>query len=406
MIITPSLLHVKTRSDRGRQETAVALRSVSRDPSYAVDGLMVEEVLGRLDVPVMLIGPQMTEWQCIREDHAAMAAAGQWGDVLDALRFADQDRTLASGGCRVAPLISEGVRTRCSDALLRGDIAGAEAELRRFEAVLEMHPEDAAAAHLVARARIDIGLARRELAAGLAPQSAFAESDRHFDAAEAILDSFDPIAEMSPLLAETRFLLVAGIDDGAALCRDWYEDWCDLAPDDAAPHAAHATQLLVGFATDLPGAQAAFEKAALRATRRSRYVTGDAAYSVYHMQAHSALGDLLPTLDLALFLRGLADFAAATGCQHRANLVAQLLTRLMRDYRQAGPEGAYPLTKVRAALSDVLWNRLHEIHLDRWEDGSDRLAFALGEVFGPALLRGARIIRKGEGLATRVPRSL
>lgn len=406
MLITPSLLHVKTRVGRGRQETAVALRPVSRDPSYAVDGLMVEEVLGRLDVPVMLTGPEMTEWQCIREDHAAMAAAGEWADVLDALRFADQDRTLASGGCRVAPLISEGVRARGTDALRRGDIAGAEAELRRFEAVFELNPEDPAAAHLVARARIDIGLARRDLAAGLAPQSAFAESDRHFDAAEAILDSFDPIAEMSPLLAETRFLLVGGIEDGPALCRDWYEDWCDLAPGDDAPHVAHATQLMAAFAADLTGALAAFEKAALRATRKSRPVTGDAAYAVYHMAALTAHGELLPTVDLVLFLSGLGDYAAATGCQHRANLVAQLLTRLMRDYRQAGPDAAYALTKVRAALSDVLWNRLHEIHLDRWEDGADRLAFALGEVFGPALLRGARIIRKGEGLATRVPRSL
>jgi len=403
MLITPSLLHVKTRSGRGRQETAVALRPISRDPSYEVEGLGVEEVLDRLDVPVMLTGPEMTEWTCIREDHSAMTAAGQWGDVLDALRFADQDRTMASGGRRVAPLISEGIRTRCTEALKREDFAAAEAELLRFEAVLEMNPEDHAAAHLVARAQIDIGIAKRT-AAGKTQQARalWAESAAHFAAAEELLESFDPIAEMSPLLAETRYLLVRGLEDGAALCRDWYEDWCDLAPDDASAHATHAIQML----PDWFGSLAAFEKAAIRATRLTGHATGQAAYAVYHMTAREELGDLLPTVDLALFLRGLADYVIATGCQHRANVAAQLLTSMMRDYRREGAGAAYQLTKVRAALSDLLWNHLQEIHIDRWEDGADSLAFALGEVFGPALKNGARIGRKGDGLGTRMPRSL
>jgi len=400
MLITPSLLHVKTRSGRHRQETAVSLRPISRDPSYEVEGLSVEEVLGRLDVPVLQLGPEMTEWQCIREDHAAMTAAGQWGDVLDALRFADQDGTMASGGQRVAPLISLGIRTRCTDALLRDDHAAAMAELVRFQAVLEMNPEDHAAAHLVAQTQIEIGLAKRAIAG--TTRTAWAESAAHFAAAEDILDTFDPIAEMSPLLAETRYLLVRGIEDGAALCRDWYEDWCDLAPNDAAPHAAHAVHLL----PDWFGSLAAFEKAACRAARLTRQVTGQAAYAVYHMTARQELGDMLPTVDLELFLRGLSDFVLATGCQHRANVAAQLLTCLMRDYRRAGAAAAYPLTKVRAALSDLLWNHLREIHIDRWDDGADSLAFAMGEVFGPALKNGARIGRKGEGLGTRVPRSL
>ena len=403
MLITPSLLHVKTRTGRSRQETAVSLRQISRDPSYEVEGLSVEDVLDRLDVPVLPIGPEMTEWQCIREDHAAMAAAGQWNDVLDALRFADQDRTIASGGCRVAPLISEGVRMRCSKALTRADFVAAKAELMRFQAVFEMHPEDHAAAHLVARAHIDIGLALRVAAGGdQLSRAGWAEAAAHFDAAEELLEAFDPIAEMSPLLAETRYLLVRGIENGAALCRDWYDDWCDLAPDDANAHATHAIQML----PDWFGSLAAFEKAARRGVRLTEHATGQAAYAVFHMTARSEHGDMLPTVDLLLFLRGLADYVTATGCQHRANDAAQLLTCLMRDYRQVGPSAAYHLTKVRAALSDILWNHLKELHIDRWEDGADSLAFALGEVFGPALKRGARIGRKGDGLGTRVPRSL
>ncbi len=70
-----------------------------------------------------------------------------------------------------------------------------------------------------------------------------------------------------------------------------------------------------------------------------------------------------------------------------------------------GGMAAYQLTKTRAALSDVLWNRLREIQMDCWTSRSESLAFAMAEVFGPALKRGARIVRRGEGLGTLVRRT-
>ncbi len=401
MLITPSLLHVKTHAGRSRQEPAVALRPVGKITGFVVEGLTAEHVLGRLDAEVMQQGPEMTEWQCIRQDHAAMAAAGDWPDLLEALRFADQDRTMASGGRRVAPLISEGVRSEFDAALARKDLAAAAVELARFEAVFAMHPQDYVAAHLLAQVLIDLASAKRaHVTQGQLSRDLWAESAVHFEAAEELLDTFDPIQEMSPLLAATRYLLVRGIEDGSALCRDWYEDWCDLDPEDATAHATHAIHML----PDWFGSLSTFEKEARKAATMTNHATGNAAYAVFHMAARNQLGDMLPTLDLARFLQGLTDYQTATGCQHRANIAASILTSLMRDFRLAGPTAAYQLTKVRSALSDVLWNRLHEVHLDRWENGADGLAFALGEVFGPALQRGARICRRGEGLGTRVPR--
>jgi hypothetical protein len=401
MLITPSLLHVKTRSGRDRQETAAALRFVSREPALVFEGMTAEQVLARLDAPVMEQGPEMTEWQCIRQDHAAMADAGEWSDLLEALRFADQDRTMASGGHRVAPLISEGIRGTCTEALARQDLATAEAELTRFGAVFEMHPEDYAAAHLLAQVQIDLGCAKRALASeGQLSRSLWAESAAHFDAAEELLDAFDPIEEMSPLLASTRYLLIRGIEEGAALCRDWYEDWCDLDPEDEAAHATHALHML----PDWFGSIATFEREARKGAAITEAATGQAAYAIFHMTARKHLGDLMPTVDLIRFLRALTDYQTATGCQHRANISASLLTSLVRHYQEGGSATAYQLTKVRAALSDVMWNRLHEVHLGLWENGANSLAFALGEIFGPALKRGARICRRGEGLGTRVPR--
>lgn len=402
MLITPSLLHVKTRSGGHQQDPAALLRLRGRSDGFVLDGMTAAEVLSRLDVQVMGQGPEATEWQCVRDDHAAMADAGEWLDLLDALRFADQDRTMASGGRRVAPLISEGIRATLAAALDRSDFAAAGRELARFEAVMALAPKDPAAAHLLAQALIDIASAKREAAGrGQMSRDLWAESAAHYAAAEAILDEFDPIEQMSPLLAGTRYLLVGGIEDGADLCRDWYEDWCDLDPLDALAHATHAVHMLPGWY----GSLTLFEKEARRAANMTHSVTGKAAYAIFHLSALETLGDLLPSLDLEFFIEALTDFQAATGCQHRANVAANILTELVRDYRMAGPTANYQLTKARTALSDIFWNRLHEVHLDSWENGADSLAFALWEVFGPALKRGARIARRSQGLFTRVPRN-
>jgi hypothetical protein len=110
-------------------------------------------------------------------------------------------------------------------------------------------------------------------------------------------------------------------------------------------------------------------------------------------------------MDHEVFFEALADYQNATGCQHRANVAAHLLSGMAMDFRKAGPAAAYHLTKTRAALSDVLWNRMREIQLDCWTRHSESLAFAMAEVFGPALKRGARIVRRGDGLGTLVRRT-
>ncbi len=400
MLITPSLLHVKTRYQRGQQEHAALLVPSKAAAGFDIEGISPDEVLKRLDAAVMRQGPEMTEWQCIRDDHATMAEASEWDDLLDALRFADQTRAVASAGQRVAALISEGARTSLSQAIARKDWTSCETDLARFQALYAIAPKDYAAAHLLAQAHIDLGCAKRGAATvGQLSREMWMESAAHFEVAEEILLVFDPIEEMSPLLAGTRYLLVRGIEDGRSLCRDWFEDWCDLDPEDAGAHATHAEHMLPHWF----GSLASFDKEARRATSMTEGVTGNAAYAIFHLAAADILGDLPAGMDLELFLEGLADYLAATGCQHRANIAASLLTEMVHSYRMEGPSKAYHLTKVRAALSDVLWNRLHEVHLSAWESGANSLAFALGEIFGPALKRGARIVVRGGGLGTQMP---
>lgn len=402
MLVTPSLMHVKTRTGRGQQEDAALLRPASGLAADLLDGLTVDQVLTRIDVPVVRQGAERTEWQCIRDDHAAMAAAGEWADLLEALRFTDQERVMASGGQRVAPLISEGMRAELGIAIARKDWTAAQAELERLEGIYDRNPEDYCAAQVVAQGHVDFAVARRASAPkGQLSREIWSEGAVHFDRAEALVTLFDPIEEMSPLLAATRYALVAGIEDGGDVCREWYEDWVDLDPEDAAPHAAHAVNMLPGWLGSLSG----FEREARRAVRLTSGVTGKAAYAAFHIAATRALGDFSPTIDHELFFEAVSDYQTATGCQLRANVAAHLLSGLAMEFRKAGPDAAYQLTKTRAALSDVLWNRLREIQLDCWTPNSESLAFAMAEVFGPALKRGARIVRRGDGLGTLVRRT-
>ena len=401
MLVTPSLLHVKTRSGRSQQEDAVLLRLQSGPEADLLDGLTADQVLARVDVPVMRVGPEKTEWQCVRDDHAAMAAAGEWPDLLEALRYTDQERIMASGGRRVAPLISEGMRSGLIGAIARGDWTAARAELALLEDLYDSNPEDYCAAQVLAQAHVDLANAKRLPTAAQLTREAWAEAAAHYEQAEHLVTLFDPIEEMSPLLAATRYALVPGIEDGGSVCREWYEDWVDLDPEDAAVHAAHAVNMLPGWY----GSLSAFEKEARRAVRLTDGVTGKAAYAVFHIAAAEALGDLAPTLDHEYFFEALADFQSATGCQVRANVAAHLLAGMAMAFRRAGPTAAWHLTKTRAALSDVLWNRLREIQLDCWDSGNQTLAFAMAEVFGPALKRNARIVRRGDGLGTLVRRT-
>ena len=401
MLVTPSLLHVKTRTGRSQQEDAVLLRPQAGPPAELLDGLTADQVLARVDVPVMRVGPEKTEWQCVRDDHAAMAEAGEWADLLEALRYTDQERVMASGGRRVAPLISDGMRAGLTRAIARADWTAAKGELALLEDLYDRNPEDYCAAQVLAQAHVDLANAKRKPTAAQLSRDAWAEAAAHYEQAEHLVTLFDPIEEMSPLLAATRYALVPGIEDGGSVCREWYEDWVDLDPEDAAVHAAHAVNMLPGWYGSLSG----FEKEARRAVRMTDGATGKAAYAVFHIAAAEALGDVSPTLDHEFFFEALADYQTATGCQLRANVAAHLLAGMTLAFRKAGPAAAWHLTKTRAALSDVLWNRLREIQLDCWDQGNQTLAFAMAEVFGPALKRNARIVRRGDGLGTLVRRT-
>ena len=159
-----------------------------------------------------------------------------------------------------------------------------------------------------------------------------------------------------------------GIEDGDALCRDWYEDWSDLDPTNPEPHLAHAVHLLPPWF----GTMAAFDDEARTALYRTRPESGAAAYALFHLAATEVLGDLPLGADAELFMAGLTDFFHGTGCQHRANIVAAALTELHHSLSGGAPEAHRRNAKrqaVKESLDRHLRENLREFHLSAWENG-------------------------------------
>ncbi len=350
----------------------------------------------RIAVPLLRTSPQAVAWGQVVAVHKTMADAALWPDLLAALRAADQSRVAMDGGKRVFELVSDGARACLTAAIARQDLTAAKAELARLAAMFADHRDDYAAAHLLAQAHLDLGWALR--GTGQDSDLTFTGWDAylgHVAAAELVLEEFDPLEQLSPLLAGTRYQLVRGLEDGAALCRDWYEDWVDLDPTNWTAHATHAPHLMAQWF----GSRLGFDAEARAVAARTTGDMGAAGYAMFYMAVADRLGDLPSGVDLDLMIQGLGDFAGQTGCQYRANIVAAALTELAHGLHLEGPSAEHRFARVKAALCDVMTGQLREFHMAAWDNGDESIRWALGQVFGPALTPGTRVVAGERGLS-------
>lgn len=400
MLPTPSLPGLATRLAAPARLLATRLGHLARTPRSApplVPGVLLE---GRLHAPVLDTSSEAALWQATRADYAALAAAGHWAELFSTLRHADHERTAAPGGRRLAALISEGARADLAQMLARRDWSAALAEIDRLADVQSAHEADPMAAHLLAQAHLDYGWARRSAEPGPGvPREVWQDFLHHTALAEAALGTFDPIEEDSPLLAGTRYLLVRGIEEGDAHCRDWYEDWSDLDPTNPEPHLVHAVHLLPQWFGTLIG----FEDEARAAMQRTRHCTGVSAYALFHLAATEVLGDLPPRADVQLYVAGLVDHFHATGCQYRANIVAAALTELHHGLAEASTARPKDRLVVQETLDDHMRNCIREFHLSAWENREAGIAYALTQVFARELAKGEHVYLGPEGLVARLP---
>ena len=128
MVSTPQLSGLTTRLAAPARLLAMRLGRKSRpsakaaapEPEASTAALPPVGILaGRLHVPVLETPSEAVVWNDIIGKFALLAKEERWEQVLQALRDADQQRSSAPGGQRLAKFISQGARAELTAALER-----------------------------------------------------------------------------------------------------------------------------------------------------------------------------------------------------------------------------------------------------------------------------------------------
>lgn len=348
-----------------------------------------------LDVKLLPAAPEAVGWEHIIARYARMAEEARWPQILFDLRRADQEREVAPGGKRLAELISLGARRQLATALRKGDDFIVESQMKQFATLQALNPRDYVTAHLLAQSHLDIGWSQRgEGASGELSKEDWQSFLKRTAEAEQVLEPFDPVEELSSLLAGTRYLLVRGLEEGDELCTDWYEDWSDIDPTNWTVHATHAPHLLPEWF----GNPRLFDTAAREAMARTEGEMGAAAYAIFYRSVADTVGDAPSLMDPGLMVRGLLDFQMLSGCQYRANIVAGSLTEIAHALFLEGQTGTVAFAKVKAALARQVETRLTEIHVPAWAGSEACVHWGLSLVFGVPPATGGRIAVGEKGL--------
>lgn len=364
-----------------------------------------EEIAQRVDIPVLRKSPEQDEWREIERGFAALADEGLWMSLLDRLRGVDQSRQRFASGkryfeCALAGAISP--VTRHLDEPARIDAA--TSALAPLTTLHIGHLNDYMPAVLLARALIEIGWAvRGPVPPGETPRDAQDAARAYFARAEAVIEAFDPILENSPMLAEARYRLAPGVEDGPDFLRDWYEDWADLDPSNPGMLATHASFLT----PEWYGSYDEIEREARRAVKRAADGIGIGAYPCFWQAPLEADRTAVARIDPEAFLAGIHMLLEGRRSQALANDFVALLFRLTLPSTAETSEQAERAKPVRARLAlglrEVILRHLTELQAPIWGIEETAIRRAIAHVFADDLAEGAVLRAADEGIRVEMP---
>lgn len=359
-------------------------------------GMLVD----RVEVPVQRKSPEQDEWREIEKGFAALADEGLWISLLDRMRGVDQSRQRFASGRRYADCALTGAITPVTRHLGAAPrIDAATAALAPLTTLHIGNLNDYMPAVLLARALIEIGwTVRGPLPPDETARDAREAAQSYFARAEAVLESFDPILENSPMLAEARYRLAPGVEGGAAYLRDWYEDWADLDPADPEMLATHAGLLVPEWFGDYDE----IEREARRAARRAADSIGEGAYACFWKAPLEADRAAVAGIDPDLFISGVHALLAGGRSQALANEYVALLFRLTLPGGTESPAAAERAYEVRARLAEglreVALRHLTELQAPVWGIEEDAIRRAMAQIFAADLAQGAVLVAEETGL--------
>ena len=361
---------------------AVAVGSLRRYSAEAVrrraQPMDTSDLPRELLLPVVMNDPDLVARAAIVNRTNHLASDDDWDRLAQEIAAWERRLDATPGGTRnherAADTALGPLRALLDDAARDSfdDLSPARRETERFVARHRRAPFDHVRAVLAARAHMMIGETCKAdyWPDGLRAQ-AWRQMAHHYLQAEAILSPFDPVAYMSPLLAQAFYELSLGMPDGGARMRPAFDDWIDLDPSNPAIYAAYMPRLL-----ERPGITAKDVLAeADAAAARTEETLGEGGYALC----------LLPILDEDEGLRariatdrlaaGLLDLARLSGTQADVNMAAAVLAHEMTL------GDAARRATLQSAFDALVRRHLGVIYPRMWPLELDQIRALLGEVF-------------------------
>lgn len=344
------------------------LRKPASSPVTAgITPIMPDEVDA---LPVATEDPDFMECVAVSQHVADLMIADEWTEIADKIADWEANLTSTPGGARYHEIA---VKTCLSglqaliDEASRGsltDLDAAEIEVGHFMDTHRQSRDNHILALLAARAHMALG----EACVGDDwPQdqrrAAWRKMAQHFIAAGRILEPFDALAHMSPLLAEAHYRHALGAPGGEDQLAALFQDWIDLDPANSNIYSAHVTALV---ALDRITGDDVLEEAE-RAMQRTESTLGFGGYALFFMPLLTEYDSARDLLDHELYAAALMDLASNSATQSEVNHAAAALLTEMEASSDA----------ISAAYKDTLIllirQHLSEIHPRVWPISTDEI---------------------------------
>lgn len=408
--LLPNMRSLSLRLSAGR----TAPVSLDRSPAADRPVMRVPPLRPRVEIPVADPGPDAEHADLLRTRGRFLARQEDWEQLSREMTVAERRRDLTPGMRPVAELLSEGARADFVEAARQAIADGTPAELASvvasLEALRQEMPDSPAIAHLVAMTHIETARALRAGEARDEDPARRATRDRHYAAAAALNDLFDPFEWDSPLWAAVRCALIEADGDPRGRVIDDYEDLIDLDP----KNPRHLWRFGLDLRPARFGDWETLDQQARRTAARTADVWGMGGYVWVYFGVLGVEKAALRRLDTELFAEGLHDILQRFPGQDMANRLAALT-----GYTLGGvSNGSGALHRLSESLGWIAQDHLRELHPLIWAEAAPPIAGAaalaedadpvrrgrarglssLATYYAPALDAGRRLVFTAEGL--------
>lgn len=327
-------------------------------------------------LPVVSEDPDYAECVAVSRLVADLMIADEWTEIADRIAKWEADLTSTPGGTRyheiavktclsgLQALIDESPRNTVAD------LDDAQVEVGHFMDTHRQSPDNHVLAMLAASAHMSLG----EACVGDdwpedQRRAAWRKMAQHFIAAGEVLEPFDAVAHMSPLLAEAHYRHALGAPGGEEQLQDLFNDWIDLDPSNSKIYSTHVTALV---ALDrITGDDVLLE--AERAMQRTEDTLGFGGYALFFMPLLTEYDSARDLLDHELCAAALMDLASNSATQSEINHAAAALLTEMESSSDS----------ISAAYKDtlILMIRQHltEIHPRVWPISTEEVQEIVAE---------------------------